>query len=141
MLFMNEISFDNLLEQEVLGMPFGKNDKREKGVEALAIERNGEGLAVGVPSGAGEHGFSGLHPGTSYSETRVAETNGRVYIIIHDDGRGGHTINQFDNQPEAQAFVEELLTRGINQEAIDTYRASKFDFDVSFRPVVHFQAS
>lgn len=120
-------------------MPFGKNDKRETAVEDVAITRRVEDLGVETPDGPGEHGFSALYPGAAYNGTQVADTNGRIFIVIHGDGRGAHRINQFDSQSEAQRFVEELLTQGVDAEAVETYRASKFDFEVSFRPVVHFK--
>jgi len=118
-------------------MAFGKkDDKRDEVVEGP------DGDATeGSGNGAGEHGFSGVYPGAAYARTRPPETGGRTFIIIHEASGGGRKINQFDSQPEAQAFVERLLCEGIIREAIDTYWALKFDFDVSFRPVVDFKAA
>ena len=116
-------------------MAFGKKEKEEQIVEQSDDETEDS------PNGAGEHGFSGIYPGAAYARTRPSATSGRTFIIIHEDGRGSFKIDKFDNQPEAQAFVEGLLTKGVAPEAVETYWALKFDFDVSYRPVVDFKAA
>lgn len=69
------------------------------------------------------------------------ETRGRTILLVHHDERDGLKVDSFDSDDEAQAFLEELLSQGVDRESIEAYRASGLDFDVSSRPVVRFQSA
>jgi hypothetical protein len=73
------------------------------------------------------------------AQALAPETGGEVLVIMHRGPGEAPNISRFDSEMEAQAFVEDLIGRGIEQGAIETFRASKLDFVVSFRPVVDFK--
>ncbi|MEE8369661.1 MAG: hypothetical protein V3S00_02710, partial [Dehalococcoidia bacterium] len=67
------------------------------------------------------------------------EPRGESILLVHHDERGGLKVDSFASESQAQAFVEGLLRQGVDRETIEAYRASRLDFAVSFRPVVHFR--
>jgi len=113
------------------------NQNRDNGAGTAVAEPTPQDLSTVAPHGAGEHGFSGLYADAAHSTSRVAQITRRLYLVIHYDG-AERKISQFDGQAEAQSFIEELLAQGVGPEAIDTFGASKLDFEVHFQPVVSF---
>ena len=67
------------------------------------------------------------------------ETGGEIMIITHRDPGEAPRLSRFDSELEAQAFVEDLIRQGLEQAAIETLRAYKLDFEVSFKPIVDFK--
>lgn len=67
------------------------------------------------------------------------ETGGVILVITHSGPGEAPKLSRFDSEMEAQAFVEDLIGRGIEQGVIETFRASKLDFVVSFKPIVDFK--
>ena len=115
------------------------NQNGNNGADVAVMPRP-QDLSEAAPHGAGEHGFSGLYADAAHGAAGVAQTSRRIYLVMHDDN-GERKTSQFDGQAEAQSFIEELLAQGVSREAIDTFRGSKLDFDVTFRPVVSFGAA
>lgn len=130
------------LEEEDPGMVSGANGDGGSLPASVTLGSDIERLAaaIGRVSGADEQGPSPSYSDASPERSPEPETRGRTIMLVHHEEGGVLKVDSFDSDREAQAFVEELLRRGVERESIEAYRASRLDFDVNFRPVVHFQS-
>lgn len=89
-------------------------------------------------AGASEHRFSGVYPGDVATTTEDASRDSVwVFLVVHCDTRREMKFDEFPNSGEAERFLERLLETGVDRANIQTYLASKSDFEISFRPIVH----
>ncbi len=131
------------LGEEDPGMVFGANGDGGSLPASVTlgsdIERPAE--SVGRPSDPHEEELSPSFSDAGPDRSPEPETRGRTIVLVHHEERDVLKVDSFDSDREAEAFVEELLSRGVDRESIEAYRASRLDFDVSFRPVVHLQSA
>ncbi len=80
-----------------------------------------------------------VHGDATPVQSPPPETGGEILVITHRGPGEAPNLSRFDSEMEAQAFVEDLIGRGIEQGVIETFRASKLDFVVSFKPIVDFK--
>jgi hypothetical protein len=131
------------LKEEDPGMVFGRNGDGESLPASVTLGSDIERLAelVGRPSDPHEQELSPSFSDAVLDRSPEPETRGRTIMLVHHDERDVLKVDSFGSDREAQAFVEELLSRGVDRGSIEAYRASRLDFDVSFRPVVHFESA
>ena len=136
-------------------MLFGKSrGRRKENPGEAASKREATNIAAEIPSGPGIHELSGTNrptaPGVTHVPDRVEygvegrpipETPDEVFMIIFLDERREPKVHRLPDEPQARAFVEALLSKGVEREAIETYQASKIDFDITFKPVVRFKGA
>lgn len=79
-----------------------------------------------------------LHSDPAIARTPAPKTGSEFLVIVHRAPAEVPNLSRLDSEADAQAFIEELIGRGVEQGAIETFRASKLDFVVSFKPVVSF---
>ena len=56
------------------------------------------------------------------------------FVSVTQDG--GAEVHRFDGPTEAQAFVAQLLEKGVPQEEVAAFSGRKLSFTVSHRPIV-----
>ncbi len=89
-------------------------------------------------AGASEHSFSGVYPGDVATTTEDASRDSVwVFLVVHCDATGEMKFDEFPNSGETERFLERLLEAGVDRANIQTYLASKSEFEISFRPIVH----
>ena len=136
-------------------MMFGKRrGRREDNPTEAASRRAAVDITAEVPSGPGIHGFSDIQslaaPGAAHipegneqggAGKPIPETSRKLFMIIYLDERRETKIHSLPDESQARAFVETLLTKGVDGEAIETYQASRIEFDITFKPVVRFKGA
>ncbi|MEE8370335.1 MAG: hypothetical protein V3S00_06170 [Dehalococcoidia bacterium] len=118
-------------ESEPSGFAVGSDIERL----AAAVGRLGEVGDEDLPAAT----FPEPAPVQELAREPAREPRGESILLVHHDERGGLKVDSFASESQAQAFVEGLLRQGVERETIEAYRASRLDFAVSFRPVVHFR--
>ena len=71
-------------------------------------------------------------------ERRIS-TGGPVFLIIRRNLTGTPQISYFDCEPDAKAFVADLVSQGADHRSVEVYHASNLNFDVDHMPVVRFK--
>ena len=71
---------------------------------------------------------------TTATAVRPLPQGDAFFVSVTRDGAS--EIHRFDSAAEAQAFVEELLGDGVQQEDVTAFSGRRLAFNVSHRPVV-----
>ncbi|HLA19566.1 MAG TPA: hypothetical protein VJ253_09635 [Dehalococcoidia bacterium] len=73
-------------------------------------------------------------PATAVAEMRPPPRGDAFFVSVTRDGVPD--LHRFDSAAEAQAFVEEQLGDGVQQEDISAFSGHRLAFNVSHRPIV-----
>ena len=73
-------------------------------------------------------------PATAVAEIRPLPQGDAFFVSVTRDGAS--EIHRFDSAVEAQAFVEEQLGGGVQQEDVTAFSGRRLAFNVSHRPIV-----
>ncbi|MDP2674538.1 MAG: hypothetical protein Q8Q00_06500 [Dehalococcoidia bacterium] len=71
---------------------------------------------------------------TAIAEARPLPQGDAFFVCVTRDGVSD--LHRFDSAAEAQAFVEEQLGGGVQQEDVTAFSGRKLAFNVSHRPIV-----
>jgi len=73
-------------------------------------------------------------PATAVAEVRPLPHGDAFFVSVTRDGVSD--LHRFDSAIEAQAFVEEQLGDGVQQEDVAAFSGHRLGFNVSHRPIV-----
>ena len=73
-------------------------------------------------------------PATAVAEMRAPPRGDAFFVSVTRDGVPD--LHRFDSAAEAQAFVEEQLGEGVQQEDVSAFSGHRLAFNVSHRPIV-----
>ena len=73
-------------------------------------------------------------PATAVADVRPLPQGDAFFVAVTRDGAS--EIHRFDGAAEAQAFVEEQLGEGVQQEDVTAFSGRRLAFNVSHRPIV-----
>lgn len=73
-------------------------------------------------------------PATAVAEARPLPRGDTFFVSVTRDGVPD--LHRFDSAAEAQAFVEEQLGEGVQQDDISAFGGHRLAFNVSHRPIV-----
>ena len=71
---------------------------------------------------------------TAVADVRPLPQGDAFFVSVTRDGAS--EIHRFDSATEAQAFVEEQLGGGVQQEDVTAFSGRRLAFNVSHRPIV-----
>ena len=136
-----------------------QQDTSDRNVEESAdAEDGGDGDAQGTsaPAGNGEteggayrrmsfrpdylddtaphEGATATATATAITEVRPLPHGDAFFVSVTRDGAS--ELHRFDSAIEAQAFVEEQLGDGVQQEDVTAFSGRRLAFNVSHRPIV-----
>jgi len=73
-------------------------------------------------------------PATAVADVRPLPQGDTFFVSVTRDGAS--EIHRFDSAAEAQAFVEEQLGDGVQQDDVTAFSGRRLAFNVSHRPIV-----
>ena len=73
-------------------------------------------------------------PATAVADVRPLPQGDAFFVSVTRDGAS--EIHRFDSAAEAQAFVEEQLGDGVQQDDVTAFSGRRLAFNVSHRPIV-----
>ena len=73
-------------------------------------------------------------PATAVADVRPLPQGDAFFVSVTRDGAS--EIHRFDSATEAQAFVEEQLGDGVQQDDVTAFSGRRLAFNVSHRPIV-----
>ena len=73
-------------------------------------------------------------PATAVAEMRPPPRGDAFFVSVTRDGVPD--LHRFDSAAEAQAFIEEQLGDGVQQEDVSAFSGHRLAFNVSHRPIV-----
>ena len=71
---------------------------------------------------------------TAVAEVRPLPQGDAFFVSVTRDGVPD--LHRFDSAAEAQAFIEEQLGEGVQQEDVSAFSGHRLAFNVSHRPIV-----
>jgi hypothetical protein len=128
------------------------DEDAEKSAEASDGAGDGDGEETSAPAGNGQTESAPYKrmsfrpdylddtapqdeaPATAVAEMRAPPRGDAFFVSVTRDGVPD--LHRFDSAAEAQAFVEEQLGEGVQQDDISVFGGHRLAFNVSHRPIV-----
>jgi len=128
------------------------DENAEESAEASDGDGDGDAQETGAPAGNGQSEGAPYKrmsfrpdylddtapheeaPATAVAEARPLPQGDAFFVSVTRDGVAD--LHRFDSATEAQAFVEEQLSDGVQQEDVAAFSGHRLGFNVSHRPIV-----